>query len=59
MGIDSITEPKDIRHSGSNKSVDAARDCRLGIQSEGIVLIFPLQKSPPLYEQFVLEKALG
>lgn len=44
MAIDSITEPKDIRHSGSNKSVNAARDCRLGIQSEGIVLA----KSPPL-----------
>lgn len=48
MGIDSITEPKDIRHSGSNKSVDVARDCRFGIQSEGIVNFFPMQKALPL-----------
>lgn len=47
MGIDSITEPKDSRHSGSNKSVDAARDCGFGIQSEGIVHFLPLQKSRP------------
>lgn len=48
MGIDSITEPKDIWHSGSNKSVDVARDCGFGIQSEGIVHLFPLQTPPPL-----------
>lgn len=58
MGIDSITEPKDIRHSGSDKSVDATRDCRLGIQSEGIVLAKP-PPPPPNEQHFVLEKALG
>lgn len=48
MGIDSITEPKDIRHSRSNKSVDIARDCGFGLQLKGIVHFLPLQKSPPM-----------